>query len=268
MLEKLENNPKTERYAIIIILIVALIHGLIYVFIMPPWQHYDEPNHFEYIWLLAERGDIPERGDFDREMRREVALSMRENHFFPDVDAAPSIEAEKPWIGTHDQTDEQPLYYYLASIPLRLLKDADVTTQMYAARFVSLLFYLVTVLAAWGVASELTRPKHPLRILLPLAVALVPAFTDVMTAVNNDSAAIAIFSLFLWGCMRLLRRDFSWLTLLWIGYVVKYARLVGGPFIVQSMGKPKADAGFHSSHLRVQKAPFPLIERLRNRIAG
>ena len=43
----------------------------------------------------------------------------------------------------------------------------------------------------------------------------MPGFADLMTAVNNDVGAVAIFSLFLWGAVRLLRQ-FSILDLIWV----------------------------------------------------
>jgi hypothetical protein len=28
----------------------GLINGLLHTFMVPPWQHYDEPGNFEYAW--------------------------------------------------------------------------------------------------------------------------------------------------------------------------------------------------------------------------
>ena len=44
-----------------------------------------------------------------------------------------------------------------------------------------------------------------------MTLAMLPAFVDLMTAVNNDALAIAVASLFLWLSVRLIRRGFSWL---------------------------------------------------------
>ena len=41
---------------LVLLLLVGLVHGLIYVFLVPPWQHYDEFNHFQY--RLSIRQDI------------------------------------------------------------------------------------------------------------------------------------------------------------------------------------------------------------------
>jgi len=207
---------QNEHTLLIAILLLALVNGLLYILIVPPWQHYDEPNHFEIIWLLTERGERPKPGDYDTGMRRDVARSMIEHGFFESWGQPPDLTSEKPWIGQFSQFGEPPLYYLLASLPQRLLGNADVTVQLYAARLVSLGLFLVTILAGYGLTTEITRTRHPLRFLVPLTMALLPAFVDLMTAVNNDAAAIAAFSLFLWGCVRLVRRGPAWPTLLWV----------------------------------------------------
>ena len=199
------------------ILLLALINGLIYVFLLPPWQHYDEPNHFEYVWLLAHRHGLPQPGDFDTAMRQAVAQSMIEQGFFDGTNIPlPDLTSAKPWIGAYPQLDDPPLYYFLASLPVRLFSSADITIQLYAARLVSLGLFLITIVAGWGLTAEITSPRHPLRFMVPLSMSLLPAYVDLMTAVNNDVGAIAAFSLFLWGSVRLIRRGPSLWTLLWV----------------------------------------------------
>ena len=46
-------NRSYEYFWIILIVFIAVIHGLIYVFLIPPWEHYDEPNHFEFVWAMV-----------------------------------------------------------------------------------------------------------------------------------------------------------------------------------------------------------------------
>lgn len=200
---------KTLRHPLARILLVALLNGLVYLFIVPPWQHYDEPNHFEYAWLIAHHPTFPQPGDYDQTMRRAVAESMIRHNFFDGLDIFPDLNApaDQPiWIGQYPQVGDQPLYYALAAIPLRIAtKDAPIETQLYLVRAVSLLLFLLTIAAAYGFIAEITPAAHPLRWLLPLCLALLPAFADLMTAANNDTAAIATFSLFLWSSVRLLR---------------------------------------------------------------
>src|SRR5215211_3224079 len=71
-----------ERLVGRLLLLIALAQGLLYLALMPPWQHYDEPTHFEYAWLIANREQLPRYPDTDPVMRREVAASMLEHGFF------------------------------------------------------------------------------------------------------------------------------------------------------------------------------------------
>ena len=84
-----------------LILALGLLHGLLYVFLVPPWQHYDEPTHFEYAWLLANRSGLPKPGDYDQNMRRAVAVSMVEHNFFRGMNFLPdlNVQNEPIWIG-------------------------------------------------------------------------------------------------------------------------------------------------------------------------
>ena len=186
--------------AIYLILLAGLIHGLLYVFLLPPWQHYDEPGHFEVAWLIANKPGLLSAGEYDQGMRREVAASMVEHGFFKDLNIQPNLlDQNTPiWIGI-SQTDNPPIYYCIASLPLRLVPTSDIVFQLYLCRLVSLLLYLLTLLAACGAVSELTRPGNPARWLVPAMLVLLPGFTELMTAVNSDVGAVAFFSLFLWA---------------------------------------------------------------------
>jgi hypothetical protein len=207
----------------------ALVQGVLFLFLMPPWQHYDEPSHFEYALLIAGRGALPEYGASDTLMRREMTAAMIERGFYdPEIPVPPilSDSGDLYLSGGGTATGHQPPYYLLASLPLWLGRYLDITSQLYLARAVSLLFYLVAVAAAIGVARDLAPPGSALRWLLPLAVILCASYADLMTAVNNDGAAAAMFALFLWGAARLIRHGPSWRRLAWMFGAALVAALV------------------------------------------
>ena len=228
------DSPKVH----IIILVIALLNGLAFVFLVPPWQHYDEPNHFEFAWLIADRRALPEPNEYDREMRRQVAQSMVEHGFFRDLDYLPDIDNVKPFIGAYSQTQSPPLYYMLASVPLMFLKDSPVDTQLYALRLLSLILYLFIILAAWGAIREITDKGNVLRVAVPLFMALLPAFTDVMTSVNNDVAAVFVSSFFIWGMIRCVVHGIRLRDLIWtiffavIGIWVRNSLLIALPIFI------------------------------------
>ena len=213
---------RKDHRLLVIILALGLVHGLAYLILVPPWEHYDEPTHFEYAWLIAHRPGLPGPGDFDQAMRREVAASMLESGFFRDRDIEINLDAstEPIWIGI-SQLNDPPLYYFLASIPLRLFPPyLQLTSQLYAARFASVILYLATLVAAYGFVRELVPERHSLRLLIPLTVALLPGLADLMTSVNSDVAAVTLFSFFLWASAALIRRGVSIRRLLWASTVV------------------------------------------------
>ncbi len=190
-----------------IVLVAGLVHGLVYVFFIPPWQHNDEPNHFEYVAWMAAYGHKPEMGDYDPQMHRLIVESMVAHDFYRPPLTPPDLSpGQEVRIGLYNQFQEPPLYYQLAALPVRLLPEAAVTVQLYAARLVSLLLFLVTLIAAWGMMRELTASGSLLRWMVPLSLALLPGFVNSMTSVNNDVLAIAGFTLFLWLAARLVRR--------------------------------------------------------------
>jgi hypothetical protein len=199
-----------EHWVLSLVLLFALIHGLIYLFMVPPWQHYDEPGHFEFAWLIANHEGLPKPGDFDQVMRRELAASMVEYNFFRGMSFHPNLlsQHEPIWIGI-SQINDRPLYYILVAVPLHLVRTSDITFQLYLGRLVSLLLYLVTILAACGIVAELTPPDSALRWVVPITVVLLPGFIDLMTALNDDVGATAFFSLFLWAGVRLIQKGFS-----------------------------------------------------------
>jgi hypothetical protein len=213
------NRLLNSNASLVFALILGLVNGLVFAFLVPPWQHYDEPNHFAYTWLIAyHSGALPRPGDSDPAMSRAVVESMVANGFYNGMLNPPDISSpDKPvQIEGYSQLDEPRLYYLIASLPMRLFNPMDVTAQLYAGRLASLFLYLLTILAAWGTARELTSTGNILRWLLPVTLALLPGFTDSMTALNNDVVAVAVFSWFIWGSIRLLRRGFSWGDLVWV----------------------------------------------------
>lgn len=198
---------------------VGLVHGLIYVFVVPPWQHNDEPNHFEYVWLMAHRSSFPKSTDFDPGFSHAVMQSMVTHHFFDGMGYTPDLTSSQPMrIFGYSQLTDPPLYYLIAGLPIRLLNvlvpNASIETQLYTARLTSLVFLLVSILAAWGLMSELTDPSTPFIWMVPLTMALWPGYVDLMTGITNFAGAVSIFGVFMWFNVRLIRRGMRWYDLL------------------------------------------------------
>ena len=193
------------------ILALTLIRGLFYLALLPPWQHYDEPSHFEYVRLIAERGKLPREGEYDLAMRREIAASMVAAGFWQGS-AAPVIDLESdlpPSIGV-SELYHPLLYYLLLAGPQLLVAHHSVEMQLYLARLGSVFFSLVLVASAYGLVADLFPSRPWLPVFVAGFIALLPPLTDLMSSVNNDTAAAAAVSLLLWASIRLLKDGVTW----------------------------------------------------------
>jgi Dolichyl-phosphate-mannose-protein mannosyltransferase len=202
----------TSKRTLIIILAVGLLQGLIYTFFVPPWWNYDEPGHFEFAWQIAHFDHWPQKGEVDEGMRRLMAASMLQYHWYDIMSYKPDLTGSQPvktdLAGT--QWTPYPLYYIIVSLPLRLIGGADFAIQDRVARLVSVLMLLITIVFAWQTLAEFLPDGHPLPWMTTLLIATLPGFVNVMTSVNDDVGAIMFMSLFLWVSIRLIQRGFSW----------------------------------------------------------
>jgi hypothetical protein len=191
-----------------ILLILAFINGLIFIFLIPPWMHYDEPGHFEYTWMAANAPRWPEEGEYNQSMRRETAASMIENGFmnYPSVIL---LQIKSPISLITNQTGDVPIYYFLASLPLRLVRHSDITFQLYLTRFFTFSLFLVTIWICYQTCQDLFGRAHPLTWMTPLFLINLPSFVDIMTAANNDGMAIAAMSLFIWFSLRVIQNGLT-----------------------------------------------------------
>jgi hypothetical protein len=198
----MSNADRRSQYGVLLWLVpLALLHGLLYMWLVPPWQHYDEPGHFLYAAQLA--GNAPE-GIRDARMGREVADSM-ERHAFFTPESRPDLINFNPQILGLDQQVHPPLYYALAALPLRATAHLGVDQQLYAARLLSVVLYTLTIVVAWRIAVAVV-PDEPLpQIILPLILLLMPTFVDIMTAVNSDVLINFAGAVTLLGCVFLVR---------------------------------------------------------------
>jgi hypothetical protein len=215
IVERLAGRAASDRARLTLVVLIALFQGILYLFLQPPWQHYDEPTHFEYAWLIANHPGLPQIGTLDQVLRRDIAASMIEHNFFGNMPRPALLTDTKIEIGI-TELGHPPAYYLLASLPLRLVSHLDITSQLYVARGVSVLLFALTIMIAAGLMCDLAPRGHMLRWAVPLAIALIPPFADLMTSVNNDVGAVAMFSLFLWGAVRAIRFGLNWPRLGWI----------------------------------------------------
>ena len=203
------------------ILVLGFFHGLIYVFMIPLWWHHEEPGHFEYVWLAANRDEWPQIGEYDNDLRKQIAESMfasgQENLF----NVSPrSLEDDPIYIGG-SPVGRKAVYYWLVSWPIKLVRDQSVVAQLYIARSISLVLFLVSLWLAWLFMGELVNKGHPLKWMVPFSLALLPGYLDNMTSVHDDVLGAVVAALFLWLSVRGIKKGFSILS--FIGWIISIA---------------------------------------------
>lgn len=191
------------------ILLLGLMAGTLCFAVIPPWWHYDEPGHFEYVWLAAHSPTWPVPGQYDQPMRRQMALSMLHYNWYGIRNFKPDLHGPAPIPIGVTQVGDQPGYYFLASLPLRIMPNAPIIVQYNAARLVSLLLFLLILVVVWYALGEILPGNHPLRWMVTVFIAVLPAFVDTMVSVNNDVGAVLAASICLWASLRLIRRGYS-----------------------------------------------------------
>ncbi len=178
-----------------LIVLLALVNGLIWSAVVPPWQTPDEPKHFEYVRLLAEGHGLvafaSEAEAGDPELQRWILASMDAHQFWwygrapgYDPDQPPQRFADVWLLGSHTAFYRaSPAYYWL----LARLQPGDRLLGLYLARLVSVLLGALTVLFV-GLAARELFPDDPLvRYGAPAFAALHPMFAFAFAGVNSDA---------------------------------------------------------------------------------
>jgi 4-amino-4-deoxy-L-arabinose transferase-like glycosyltransferase len=206
--------PRRHQLLALIILLFLTLAG-IYAYFIPPFEGPDEPQHFAYVQWLAAGNGLPPQG----RAAWETPLEQ---------------EASQP-----------PLYYFLASFPLRLalLDDPPATYRpnphypapfphqfpdnenraihyradlrplqggwltFYAARSVTLLFGLLLISAVYKLARQIFPNQPELALGAAFLVATTPQVLFLSAMVSNDIPAAAFSALTLWGLAVWLRQE-------------------------------------------------------------
>lgn len=190
------------------LLLLTLLRGLLYVWLVPPWQHYDEPGHFELAAYRAETGRHPVGRDVLPELRRALAASTIEHRFWElqPLPGRPNLRLPVIPELAIPQTLHMPFYYILTAPFIRLVGPIDLLLGLFAGRILSVVFLSGIVCLAWLTMHELFPHDRFLQRAVPTVVAFLPPHTDIGSAFNNDEFASLFGTLFVFFMVRLLRR--------------------------------------------------------------
>jgi hypothetical protein len=199
-----------QRYQLLLFLALVLARGVMFTLVIPPWQHPDEPTHFEHIRMIAESGKLPAPSDVSLPIRKEIAASMYLYKFWVGIpqpslgDQALSTVGTSP-LGVYTLTQPR-LYYIVAAVWLHPWLGQPVETQLYVVRLLSVLLSLVVVTCGYWVARTQFSSNPLMATAVGAFLVFLPGYTDIMAAVNNDALVNAVAACFILLIALALRR--------------------------------------------------------------
>ena len=195
---------------------LTLVHGLLYIALLPPWQTPDEPTVFEYAALVGQLGRVPTNTERDLALERRIADSLTRQHFFeylighpPPAPPNDLEDARASFFMPRQVGSDPPLYFILAALPLKLLGARAIEQQLLALRLLGVLMTTATVLCAYAAARELLPHARGFALAVALGLSLQPMFVFIGAGAGNDSLANLIGAAICWLLIRMQRCGIS-----------------------------------------------------------
>jgi hypothetical protein len=195
--------------------VTALVHGILYLSLIPPWQGGDEPLHFEAGRLLAEYGRPLRSGDGLPQIRQGILESLyqfRAGDFL-------RFSAQPPTFAQYEHTffygpDYVLTRFSLAYPPYAVavwpFRDHGIATQLYIMRLVSVLWGAGVVVIAYETA-RLVAPRSPGFALGTAGFVLfLPQHAHLTASVSDGNLAELTASLTIYFLLKMTLSGFRW----------------------------------------------------------
>lgn len=217
-----------------LLLTAAFLNSLAWIVVIPVWQYPDEQAHFAQVQFIAEVGNI-NYSLRTLDTSSEVALSEKilkterddlgNNSFtyhpefkLPYTDSLYGVNEDKivslpssarQEMVKKEATTNPPLYYLMGSLAYKLTSDGNLFTRVYAVRFISLIFFMLTIATTYQCAKLIFEKQKVLQLALSSMVATKPMLVFASTGVLPDSLTILLFSIFIYLGLKIIKDGFT-----------------------------------------------------------
>jgi 4-amino-4-deoxy-L-arabinose transferase-like glycosyltransferase len=214
---------------VVAVFAIALLNGLAWSLLTPPFQVPDEPEHFAYVQHLAltgERAGKPDRPEFSSEQAQAMS-AMRSfsiigrslvhppaTHSASDTanslikiaeDKAPRDDGG----GLSVATSGLPLYYAVETVPYRLFSWASLPARLEAMRVLSVLMFAISAALCALIAAELLPRRPWVPVVGGLAIGLSPYTASVASGVTPDVMLLLVSAAVILAVVRAFRRGLT-----------------------------------------------------------
>jgi len=210
---------KESRAWLLLLLGLALVHGLVYAAVIPPWQGPDETGHFEYAWLLARLARVPTKEDLYAPLEQEMLASLYEWRYGEFIGRPLPARMPTRMEGlpksvfayyTRPVTIERfSLAYLWQALYLLPFRSQDLVFQLYVARLSSIVLNVGIVWLAFLTLWQLF-PSHPNLIALATSIVVfLPQHTFINSMVGEGPLAELMSCLVLYCWVSIFRQGLT-----------------------------------------------------------
>jgi hypothetical protein len=204
-----------QRKVLALLLALALVRGLIYAAVTPPWQSPDETGHFEYAWLIAHLGRLPTSQDISPSFEGDLLDSLYEWRYGqvigrPLPEQMPARIDDLPE-GTFIRRSRTVLHERISSAYVWMAlfiwpaRGRDLLVQLYAARLASVVLGLGIVWMAWRIFQEALPRQGWLVVAMTAFVVFLPQHTFINASAGDGTLAALAACVVIFGWLRLFR---------------------------------------------------------------
>lgn len=186
-------------------MLFAALHGLLYAWALPPWDLFDEEQHFSYALTLREERRIPHLDDLIQpEIVSSAAATDRWTAFR--IGRPESLEPAEMGLEGRSYEAYQPPLYYLLVAAANPLGRGDIIRQLELARALGALLLAALAWVTWSLARRWFPGAGP-RCWAGAALLAtgLPAMAEAGGRVNNDLLVALLVSAALLAAVDLLR---------------------------------------------------------------
>jgi 4-amino-4-deoxy-L-arabinose transferase-like glycosyltransferase len=211
------------RWRVWILWLLFLVRGSFYCAMLPLWEGWDEYAHFAWLQHWIDKGTLP---GFHDPISREIDESMRLTPLayelrwigppylgheqwwaLPETErtervrrlkSLPPALAHQPALHTFDfyEAQQPPLYYWIASVPLRWAAAWPLQRRVLLLRLLSMALASAAIPLAWMAGRYLLGDS--LAVLCAALLAVAPGFAIDVSRVANDCLAIVLVGVLFW----------------------------------------------------------------------
>jgi hypothetical protein len=192
-----------------LLLALTLVRGVMYIAVVPPWQAPDETAHFEYAWLIAHQGRLRDGEKVSPAFEGELLGSLYEWQYgdytgrgLPSEMPARMNELSESIFARRSRTivgRRFSLAYVWQALFLLPVRHQDLTVQLYAARFSSVVLNVLIVWLAWQIFGEGMPNRPRLVAAMTALVVFLPQHTFINGSVNEGPLTEATACMVIYG---------------------------------------------------------------------